>query len=144
MDSDVSMDGGPRRVETPSSPDPADPTLAWRVAGPAAARRARRFLADRRGGAVIEFALIAPVFTMVILALAQFGITVNNFVQLTNAVSAGARQLSISRPSTTPRSSTVNALNAAAPSLTSASITITTTVAGSVCTTDAARRCRPT
>jgi len=93
---------------------------------------------DRQGIAALEFALIAPVLLLMMFGMATFGIAMNNYLTLTDAVRAGARTLSTSRASTTPFSSATNAIYLAAPTLTSASITITLTVNGSPCTSDAA------
>ncbi|MFO1028664.1 MAG: TadE/TadG family type IV pilus assembly protein [Acetobacteraceae bacterium] len=91
---------------------------------------------DVKGGAVIEFALIAPVLTIIIFATAEFGINAAQYIQLTNAVAAGARQFSISRPTSTPFTSTTAAIKAAAPGLSGTSISIKLSVAGTQCTDD--------
>ena len=56
---------------------------------------------------------------------------------LTNAAAKGALTLALSRGTTTPYTSTTTAVTAAAPGLTTGSITITVTVNGTACTTDA-------
>ncbi len=93
---------------------------------------------DRRGIAALEFALIAPVLLLMIVGMATFGIAMNNYLTLTDAVRAGSRTLASSRASATPFSGATNAIYLAAPTLTSASITITMTVNGSPCTGDSA------
>jgi Flp pilus assembly protein TadG len=93
---------------------------------------------DRQGIAALEFALVAPVLLLMMFGMITFGIAMNNYLTLTDAVRAGARTLSTSRASATPFSSATNAIYLAAPTLTSASITITLTVNGSPCTGDAA------
>jgi Flp pilus assembly protein TadG len=104
-----------------------------------AARRRRndRCLGDK-GVAAIEFALIAPAFLFLLLGIVQFGLTLGDYVMLTNAVSVGAMQFAISRSDTTPYTDTVNAIKAAAPTLTSGSLTITLSVNGTACATDSA------
>ena len=81
--------------------------------------RGRRFAhsihEDNTGGTAVEFALILPVTAMLLFAVIKFGIVLNNQVQLTHAASAAARQLSISRGSTTPYSSTMAAMRLSAP-----------------------------
>ena len=57
---------------------------------------------------------------------------------LTNSVSIGALQFALSRSDTTPYTDAVNAVKNAATSLTPASLTITMSVNGTGCTTDAA------
>lgn len=100
-------------------------------------RRTWNIIRDRSGAAAVEFAFIAPALCLLAIGIAQFGITLNNYVLLTDAVGTGARQLAVSRGSTTPRSSTVTAVTNAATGLTG-TITITTSVNGTVCATDTA------
>jgi Flp pilus assembly protein TadG len=88
------------------------------------------------GTASIEFALIAPMLLLLVLGMCQFGITLNQYLTLTYAVSSGARQLSMSRGDATPRTDTINLIYSSAPNLTEASFTITTSVNGTACTTD--------
>lgn len=91
------------------------------------------------GAALVEFALLAPVLLLIMLGTAQFGIALNNYVMLTNAVATGAQLFSISRGTTsTPYTSTVSAIEAAAPNLKAASLTITLSVNGTSCTSDGA------
>jgi Flp pilus assembly protein TadG len=104
----------------------------------ASARSGVDSVKDRQGIAALEFALIAPVLLLMMFGMATFGIALNNYLTLTDAVRAGARTLSTSRASATPFSSATNSIYLAAPTLTSASITITLTVNGSPCTSDAA------
>jgi Flp pilus assembly protein TadG len=91
---------------------------------------------DRAGAAAVEFALVAPFLLLLVMGTAQFGITLNNYLVLTNAVSAAARQLAISRSAATPRTSAVNRLYGAAANLTQSSLTITISVNGTACATD--------
>jgi Flp pilus assembly protein TadG len=94
-------------------------------------------LRERTGTAALEFALVAPVLFMTVFGTFQIGITLNNYVILTNATQSAARQLALSRGGTTPRSDAVNQLKASAATLTG-SITVTTSINGTSCTTDAA------
>jgi len=108
-----------------------------------ALRRARRTEAqvDRlgnRGTAMVEFGLLAPVLLLILLGTAQFGLTLNQYVMLTNAVGVGAMQFALSRSDTTPYTDAVSAVKAAATTLTPASLTITLSVNGTACGTDAA------
>ncbi len=53
---------------------------------------------NREGGqALVEFALVLPILMMVVLGIIQFGILFNNYMTLTDAVRAGARQAAVSR-----------------------------------------------
>ena len=58
-------------------------------------RRAGTLLHDRRGVSAVEFALIAPVFIMMIVGLAQVGRLFFADADLRNALSTGARQATI-------------------------------------------------
>ena len=80
------------------------------------------------GAALVEFGLLAPVLMLILLGTAQFGLTLNQCVVLTNAVSIGGLQFALSRSDTTPYTDAVNAIKAAAPTLTPATL-----AAGSPC-----------
>ena len=88
--------------------------------------------------AVLAAKLIAPVLLLMLFGIIKFGITLNNYLELTDAVRAGSRQLAIGRASATPWTDTKNAVYLAGPNLGSASITMTMTVNGTACNTDAA------
>jgi len=93
---------------------------------------------DNAGNAAVEFALVAPLLCLLMMGMAYFGIALNNYVVLTDAVAAGARNLSLSRGASTPYSSTTSLINNSAAGLTTASITVTVTVNGTACSTDTA------
>ena len=95
-----------------------------------------RIFRDARGVSAIEFAILAPVFLTMTFGTLKFGIAMNDYMVLTNAAAKGAMTLALSRGNTTPYTATTTAVTAAAPGLTTASITITVTVAGTACTTD--------
>lgn len=92
---------------------------------------------NRAGTAAVEFALVAPMLLLLVLGMCQFGITLNQYLTLTNAVRSGARQLSMSRGDATPHTDTINQIYGSAPNLTQASLTISLLVNGTPCTTDA-------
>lgn len=103
-----------------------------------ARRDLRDLLRDRSGAPAVEFALIAPLLLMLIMGIIQFSITLNNYIELTEAVRTGARNLAISRAmaSATPYTSTVSDISSSAGNLTAANITVTMSVNGTACTTD--------
>lgn len=87
-------------------------------------------LRDERGANLIEFGLVFPLLLMITLGIMQVGIVYNNWVMLTDGVRAGARVLSISRaPGTDACALGVAALKKSTPTLTQASLSVTTTVA---------------
>lgn len=101
-----------------------------------------RSLRDERGSALIEFAVTLPVLALLVLGIARFGITFNNYIALTDAVRAGARQLATGRGVTNPCQSAQNRVFSAAPTLTQASLPVTivingSTVSGNTCSNTA-------
>lgn len=91
------------------------------------------------GGALIEMALVFPMLMLIVTAIFAFGIGLNNYLELTDAVSTGARLLAISRGQTTdPCATVVTALEHAAPLLKPANLAFTfvlngTTYTGASC-----------
>src|SRR5690349_7737344 len=79
--------------------------------------KASRFPSDHSGAAAVEFAMLAPVLFMLLIGTFQFGIMINNYIQVTEAVRVGGRTLAISRGSTTPWTQTRSALFNSAPAL---------------------------
>ena len=89
------------------------------------------------GVSAIEFAIIAPVLLTIMLGIFQFGIAMNQYLNLTNAAAKGALTLALSRGTTTPYTATTTAITAAAPNLVPAQTTITVRINGVACTNDA-------
>jgi Flp pilus assembly protein TadG len=76
-----------------------------------------------QGQTFVEFAMSLPLILGLLLAITVFGIAFNNQLVLTAATTAGAQQLSISRGQTTdPCATTSQTVSAAAPNLTSGSL----------------------
>jgi Flp pilus assembly protein TadG len=58
----------------------------------------RRFQSRKeRGQTLVEFALVLPILSLLLLGVIQFGITFNNYITLTDAVRAGARKGAVGR-----------------------------------------------
>jgi Flp pilus assembly protein TadG len=71
-----------------------------------------------RGSALVEMALIMPVLLILTTGIFVFGIAMNNYVTLTNAVSTGARTVALNAQLTTdPCAVASSAVEAAAPGL---------------------------
>lgn len=84
------------------------------------------------GQALLEFALCLPVLLLVVTGICVFGVFLNQYLTLTNAVTVAAQQLALSRGQTTdPCSLTATAVEAAGPSLTASSLNFTITLNGS-------------
>jgi Flp pilus assembly protein TadG len=52
---------------------------------------------SERGQAVVELALVLPLFLMLLLGIVQFGTVFRDYVALTDATRVGARQAAVSR-----------------------------------------------
>jgi Flp pilus assembly protein TadG len=95
--------------------------------------------AGEQGSAIVEFALILPMLLLLTTGIFVFGIAMNNYMQLTNAVSNGARTLAISAQLTTdPCATAYTAVTNAAPNLNASNFTFTyvlngTTYTGTTC-----------
>jgi Flp pilus assembly protein TadG len=59
--------------------------------------RRQSLLRNERGQAAAELALVLPILAALVIAIAQFGIAFNNYLTLTDATRAGARQAAVSR-----------------------------------------------
>src|ERR1700737_2465580 len=51
--------------------------------------RRRGVVRARAGTAAVEFALVAPMLLLLVLGMCQFGLTLNQYLTLTNAVRSG-------------------------------------------------------
>jgi Flp pilus assembly protein TadG len=100
---------------------------------------------DETGGSLVEFSLCLPVLLMLVTGMMSFGIAINNYMTLSNAVEVGARQLAISRGQVTDPCSTISStISSASPLLKSASLGYTFTIngtayPGTTCTAGAAQ-----
>jgi Flp pilus assembly protein TadG len=54
-------------------------------------KRKRHKMRGERGQTMVEFAIVLPIFLLLLLGIAQGGIAFNNYIQLTDAARAGAR-----------------------------------------------------
>ena len=104
----------------------------------ALARRPRTFLhRGEQGQSLVEFALILPMMLLLATGIMIFGLAMNNYLQLTNAVSVGARTVAISAGATLdPCATAANAIIAAAPGLKPASFTFSYTFSGNAYSTN--------
>jgi Flp pilus assembly protein TadG len=101
-------------------------------------KRLVRVLLDQRGVSLLEFAIAAPVMLAMAIGTFKFGATMMHQVVLTNAAAQGALTLALSRGTGSPYTSTRTAINNAASSLTTASITTTVTINGTTCSDNTA------
>ncbi len=83
------------------------------------------------GSSLVEFAVTLPVLLLLVTGILVFGVAFSNYIMLNEATAIGARQLAISRGQTLdPCKTVVNAVNAAAPLLIPANLTVTITLNG--------------
>jgi len=102
----------------------------------AAFRKPKQIATDRRAVSAIEFAIAAPVVLTIGVGIMKFGLAISQYLMLTNAAAQGVTTFALSRGTLTPYGTTTTAINGAAPSLASASITKTLKVNGTACTDD--------
>ncbi len=81
----------------------------------------RRVYHEQNGQSATEFAIVLPVFCLVLFAVIQFGILFNNYLTLTDAVRAGARTAAVSGSETNPVATTKARVRLAAGDLKDAS-----------------------
>jgi Flp pilus assembly protein TadG len=120
------------RPVTPKEHDALDDGLVD-AARPARwqSRIRQRFLVAEGGSSMVEFALILPMLLLLVTGMAFFGAAMNNYMQLTNAVSVGARTLVANAGVTTnPCSLGATAIENAAPALTASKMKFSFTFNG--------------
>ncbi len=112
--------------------------------------QSRRFLCGRsEGGSLVEFALVVPMMMVLMTGMFSIGIALNNYIVLTNGVSAGARAFALARGQsgvTDPCAYAAQITQQAASSLKSSSLTYsmawtTTNSAGASVTTNYTNTC---
>lgn len=72
-----------------------------------------------------EFALVLPVFALLLFGIIQFGITFNNYLALTDAVRAGARTAAVSRQGPDPAGAAEDRVRDAAANLNQGDLDVT-------------------
>jgi Flp pilus assembly protein TadG len=103
----------------------------------------RRLHTDEDASAIVEFTMILPILVMIMLGILTFGLALNNYLELTQAVNTAAREISVTRsfyatPGITYGSSSYTdpcalafaVLKASAPTLNSANMTQTLVLNG--------------
>ena len=88
---------------------------------------AKKLIRDERGQTMAEFAIVFPVLAVVLFAIAQFGILFNNYLTVTDAVRAGAREAAVARQSADPVGAATTAVRNAAADLDQANLAVTVT-----------------
>jgi Flp pilus assembly protein TadG len=84
------------------------------------------FSSCEEGGALVEFAMVAPIMLMIMMGIIVIGSTMSNYLQLIEATASGARTVAVSRSNTLDPCNTVaTAVSSGAPLLNSANLTYT-------------------
>ena len=91
------------------------------------ARLRHRFRDAEDGQALVEFALVLPLLALILFAIIQFGIAFNNYLALTDAVRAGAREAAVSRAAPDPAAEAEDAVRDAAANLNQGELSVTVT-----------------
>jgi Flp pilus assembly protein TadG len=86
--------------------------------------RRRRHLRDDRGQAMVEFAVILPIFLVLVFGIIQFGIVFNNYVTLTDATRAGARAGAVARNDVDPSGTATSAVQHSATDLNQSNLNV--------------------
>ena len=126
-----------KRAETVGMRDGAGRLPPWAAALLPPVRLPRRLAAlwrCRRGVTALEFAFVGPVLLMILLGIFWVGLAINNYSIITNAAEQGAQSLALSRGTTSPYSTALAAIDAAAVTLNTSNLTVTMTVGGTACT----------
>jgi len=86
---------------------------------------AKKLIRSERGQTMAEFAIVFPVLAVVLFGIAQFGILFNNYLTITDAVRAGAREAAVARQSADPVGAATTAVRNAAADLNQANLSVT-------------------
>jgi Flp pilus assembly protein TadG len=79
---------------------------------------------NERGQTLVEFALVLPILSLLLLGVIQFGIAFNHYITLTDAVRAGARKGAVGRHLQNPQAAVEQSLRNAATDLDPADLQI--------------------
>jgi Flp pilus assembly protein TadG len=72
---------------------------------------------NEKGQSMTEFALVLPILALLLFGVIQFGIVFNNYIQLTDAVRAGARKGAVGRHLQNPQGAVIQTVRDASTSL---------------------------
>lgn len=75
----------------------------------------------------MEFALVLPLLALILFAVIQFGLVFNNYLTLTDAVRAGAREAAVSRLTPSPAGDAEQAVREAAVNLDQSRLAVSVT-----------------
>ena len=87
----------------------------------------QRLKEDEQGQTMVEFAILLPVLLVMLFGIIQFGILFNNYLALTDAVRAGAREAAVARQTADPSSAATAAVRSSAADLNQSNLSVTVT-----------------
>jgi Flp pilus assembly protein TadG len=87
----------------------------------------RKLIRRERGQTMTEFAIVLPIFLLLVLGIAQLGIAFNNYLALTDGVRSGARYGAVLRTSGTRVPQTIAKVKQSAANLNQGTIGVTIT-----------------
>jgi Flp pilus assembly protein TadG len=73
---------------------------------------------------MVEFAIVLPLLLLLLLGILQFGVVFNNYITLTDATRAGARQAAVGRSVADPTGAAVSRVRASAANLDQAKLAV--------------------
>jgi Flp pilus assembly protein TadG len=74
-----------------------------------------------------EFALVLPILALLLFGVIQFGIVFNNYIQLTDAVRAGARKGAVGRHLQNPQGAVIQTVRDASTGLNQSNLNVSVT-----------------
>jgi Flp pilus assembly protein TadG len=89
--------------------------------------RKRISFRNEKGQSMTEFALVLPLLALLLFGVIQFGIVFNNYIQLTDAVRAGARKGAVGRHQQNPEGVVTQAVRDASTSLKQSDLNVSVT-----------------
>jgi Flp pilus assembly protein TadG len=82
---------------------------------------------NEKGQSMTEFALVLPILALLLFGVIQFGIVFNNYIQLTDAVRAGARKGAVGRHLQDPQGAVIQTVRDASTSLKQSDLNVSVT-----------------
>jgi len=88
---------------------------------------AKKPIKNERGQTMAEFAIVFPVLAVVLFGIFQFGVLFNNYLTITDAVRAGAREAAVARQSADPVGAATTAVRNSAADLNQTNLAVIVT-----------------
>jgi Flp pilus assembly protein TadG len=82
---------------------------------------------NEKGQSMTEFALVLPILALLLFGVIQFGIVFNNYLQVTDAVRAGARKGATGRHLQNPQGAVIQTVRDASTSLNQSDLNVSVT-----------------